>query len=280
MITFPHVMVLFAVFGLMMTAINFLPPLMTSAQEQYKRRFGGRSRELDQLFLRMKPSHILIAALGVGVLIGVLTQSLIFGSLAVASGVFAPRIVLSLWKDMRSSQFEAQFIDALTLINNALKSGLDIATGLELVAANTKPPMSEEFGLVVNAYRLGASLDNALMDMTNRIQSRGLETAISAIIIQRETGGNLIKTFEQLVATIRDENKLQQKIRALSAQGRTQITFLAVFPWLLAVLFYFISPDMFGPALSNSWGQAVLGFLIIWEILGIIVTKKIVTVDV
>ena len=62
-------------------------------------------------------------------------------------------------------------MDALILISNALRSGLDIASGIELVASNLKPPISEEFGLVLNAYRLGAPLERALMDMTTRIQS-------------------------------------------------------------------------------------------------------------
>jgi tight adherence protein B len=118
------------------------------------------------------------------------------------------------------------------------------------------------------------------MAMTTRIRSRTLETAVYAINIQRETGGNLIRTFEQLVITIREEEKLQKKVKALTAQGRTQIFFLAGFPWALGVLFYMLSPDFMKPALANRWGQIVMVFLIIWEIIGIMVTKKIVTVDV
>ena len=84
---------------------------------------------------------------------------------------------------MRSTQFDAQLMDALILINNAMRSGLDISTGIELVATNMKPPISEEFGLVLNAYRLGASLDSALMELTRRIRSRPLETCSASGLV-------------------------------------------------------------------------------------------------
>jgi tight adherence protein B len=123
-------------------------------------------------------------------------------------------------------------------------------------------------------------LDEALMEMTKRIKSRTLETVLYAINIQRETGGNIIKTFDQLVATIREEGKLQKKVRAITAQGRTQIIFLAGFPWAMAGVLLLISPEFVKPALASSWGQLTILFLVIWEIIGILVTKKIVTVDV
>lgn len=171
-------------------------------------------------------------------------------------------------------------MDALVLMGNALRSGLDIATGIELVTTNMKPPISEEFGLVLNAYRLGSSLEDSLLAMTRRIRSRTLDTVVVAIILQRETGGNLVKTFEQLILTIREENKLQKKVKALSAQGRTQIGFLAVFPWIMAVVIYFMSPEMVKPALEQSWGQFALAGMVVWELIGLVITKRIVTVDV
>ena len=171
-------------------------------------------------------------------------------------------------------------MDALLLMNNSLRSGLDMAAGIERVSATMKPPISEEFGLVLNSYRLGTQLEVALMDLTTRIRSRTLETVVYAIAIQRETGGNIIKTFEQLVSTIREENKLQKKVRAMTSQGRMQIFFLAGFPWLMALGFFLISPDFMAPALANPWGQIVIVFLLIWEAIGIVVTKKIVTVDI
>src|SRR5436190_20481166 len=98
----------------------------------------------------------------------------------------------------------------------------------------------------------------ALMDLTRRIRSRTLETAVYAINIQRETGGNIIKTFDQMIITIREESKLQKKMAAATAQGRTQIAFLAFFPWGIGLLFMFISPDFMRPALANPMAHMAI----------------------
>jgi len=276
----PNLLTLAVIFGFMWTAVSLLPSVVRLFQERYRLRVTGLSRELDKFFVHIQASHLIGGALGLGAVLGILTQSWVLGGSAAIAAVFVPRIVLAIWKSVRSAQFEAQFMDALGLISNALKSGLDIATGVELVATNMTPPVSEEFGLVLNAYRLGAPLEGALVDMTRRIRSRVLETAVSAINIQRETGGNLVKTFDQMIQTVREETKLQKKVRALSAQGKLQVAVLAVLPWGLAVFLYFISPDMFTPVLQSPAGQAILIALIVWEIIGILITKRIVTVDV
>jgi tight adherence protein B len=280
MMNLPHLMVLITVFSFMLTVVNLLPAFVASFQERSKNVFGRTTREMDKFFVNIKITHILIGSLALGGLLGVATRSVVVGIACMLAGAFAPKFLLSIWKNVRSTQFDAQLMDALILISNALKSGLDIATGIELVTTNLTPPISEEFGLVLNAYRLGSALEGSLMEMTHRIQSKTLETAVGAIVIQRETGGNLVKTFDQLIQTIREETKLQKKVRALSTQGRTQIAFLAFFPWAVALLFYFMSPEMFQPALAEPMGRAVLAGMVVWEFIGILVTKRIVTVDV
>jgi tight adherence protein B len=275
-----HIMVFLSVSTFMMGVTSLLPSLVRRLQDVYAARMATKSRELNQLFIQFKPAYVMAGGAMIGILLGWLLGSWVIAGFMILAGLVAPRFIMSIWKNIRSSQFDEQLMDALLLIGNALRSGLDIATGIELVATSMTPPISEEFGLVLNAYRLGGSLEKALTDMTHRIHSRILETTVVSIILQRETGGNLVKTFEQLVATIREEGKLQKKVRAISAQGRTQITFLASFPWGMAAIMYFLSPEMIQPALSESWGQMAVAGIVIWEVIGIIVTKRIITVDV
>ncbi len=276
----PHLMIFLTVAGFMMTVVSLLPSMVKYVQEHYVSHMGQRARELDKIFFRIKIPYIFGAAVASGALLGWLTGSWVIAGACALVGLAAPRAAVAIWKNIRSSQFDDQLMDALILIGNAMRSGLDIATGIELVATTMKPPISEEFGVVLNAYRLGGSLEEALLGLTKRIQSRPLDTVVVSIILQRETGGNLIKTFEQLVQTIREESKLQKRVKALSAQGRTQIAFLAVFPWALAALIYFLSPEMIQPALDQPWGQAAAIGLVVWEMIGLVVTKRIVTVDV
>jgi len=273
-----HLSVLIAVFTFMMMVVKLIPDLWTTYRERYQTSTAKTSRELTRFFVTIKPGKIMLIAAGLGVLLGIVSGSWILGIALAISGVFAPKIFLKIWRDIRARQVEAQLMDALILVNNSLRSGLDIAAGIERVATTMKPPISEEFGLVMNSYRLGTPLEIALLDMTDRIPSQTLETVIYAINIQRETGGNIIKTFEQLIMTIRDESKLQKKVSAMTSQGRTQIVFLAVFPWVLALAFFLMARDMMMPALQSTIGQIVLIFLIVWEGIGILVTKKVVEV--
>jgi tight adherence protein B len=275
-----HIFAFVAVFSVMLGIVELIPGIFNAYRDRYNASSRRTARELDKFFLTIKPTRVLIGSIVLGIFLGYYAGSWIIAAVIASAGIFAPRILLSIWKGIRSEQFDAQLMDALILISNSLKSGLDIVAGIERVAGTMKPPISEEFGLVMNAYRLGAPLEAALIDLTTRINSRTLETVVYAISIQRETGGNIIKTFDQLVATIREEGKLQKKVAAITSQGRTQIYFLAGFPWVLAIIFYFLSPDMMQPALASTPGQLVLVFLVIWEIIGIMVTKKVVTVDV
>jgi tight adherence protein B len=275
-----HLGILIAVFFLMAGVVEMIPEFFKVYREKYMADVVRTTRELDKFFLRIKPTTLLVISLATGIVLGFVTGSWVFAVVIALSGLVAPKIALSIWKDIRSSQVDAQLMDALILIGNSLKSGLDIAAGIERVATTMKPPISEEFGLVMNAYRLGTALETALMSMTSRIRSRTLETAIYAINIQRETGGNLIKTFDQLVLTIREEDKLQRKVKAITSQGRTQIYFLAGFPWALASMFYLLSPDFMIPAIRNPWGQGAIVVLLLWEGIGLLVTKRIVTIDI
>jgi tight adherence protein B len=277
---FAHLGILIAVFMLMTGVVEVIPELFAIYRERYLADVVRTTRELDKFFLRIKPTHLLLTCLASGLAFGLLTRNWVFAVGIALSGLVAPKIMLSIWKNIRSNQVDAQLMDALLLINNSLKSGLDIAAGIDRVSTTMKPPISEEFGLVMNAYRLGTPLEEALLAMTTRIRSRTLETAIYAINIQRDTGGNLVKTFDQLVITIREEDKLQNKVKAITSQGRTQIYFLAGFPWALAALFFFLSPNFMGPALANPWGQLTILFLLIWEVIGLVVTKRIVTLDI
>lgn len=280
--SFNHIFLLISVFGVMLAAVEILPPMVTAWRERQKESKGRSKRDNEPSFAWKSfgaPQRI-ITALIIGGIAWSITNNIIPFLIMVILAAVGPKIWDALQRERRIKQFDNQLLDGLVLVNNALKSGLDIVTGIELIATNMKAPISEEFGQTLNAYRLGAPLEEALRNMTQRVKSRSLETAVSSIVIQRETGGNLIKTFEQLILTIREESKLQKKIQAISSQGRTQVTVLAFFPWAIGALFFTISPETMQKAIETSTGQLVLVGLVVWEGIGLMVTKKIVTVDV
>lgn len=275
-----HLSIFIAVFTVILAIVNWMPEITVFFRERYRTNIFQTTRELNKFFINIKPAHMMIAFAVLGVLFFISTGSYVIGIALAISGFFAPNLILSVYKDIRSAKFEAQLMDALILLGNSLKSGLDISVAFERVATTQKPPISEEFGLMVNSHKLGTPIETALLDLTRRINSRNLETVVYAIMLQRETGGNILKTFDQLVLNIREENKLQKKVKAMTSSGRAQITVLALMPWGLGVFFYLASPDMVAPALASAWGQLVIVGLIVWEIIGVFVTKKVISVEV
>jgi tight adherence protein B len=272
--------IIICVFFVMLGIVRAIPNLTEAYRERFQASSQRTSRELNRYFIQVKPAKIMAGAAILAVILGILSGSWVISVAIIAAGAVAPKIMLNVWREIRSKQFDLQLLDALMLLGNSLKSGLDIVAGIERISTTMKAPVSEEFGLVMNSYRLGTPLETALADLSQRINSRNLSTVVNAITIQRETGGNIIKTFDQLVLSIREESKLQKKVDAITSQGRTQIFFLAGFPWALGVIFFFMSPDFIQPALVHPMGQFVILFLVIWEIIGIIVTRRIVEVDV
>src|SRR5271154_19148 len=150
------------IFTIVYGTIGLLPDFIKLFRDRYTVRLTLTGRELSRFFIDIAPIKIVMGASVLGALLGLLTGSWVLAVTLCVAGILAPKTVLVVWKDIRSTQFDAQLMDALILLGNALKSGLDIVAGIELIAVQMKPPISEEFGLVLNAYRLGAPLERAL----------------------------------------------------------------------------------------------------------------------
>jgi tight adherence protein B len=193
---------------------------------------------------------------------------------------FLPNIVLQSIQRNRTKQIEKQLVPALIFLGNALKAGLDIVQGLELAIKSLEPPISEEFQQVLKEYHLGITLENALINMRDRVKSTPIETFVTSIIIQRDTGGDVTKIIEQIVYTVRETYKLEGKISTLTAQGRVQAIIVISLPWVLGGLLLAIQPEFMLPMFRNALGTTLLGFLVIWQVIGIFVIKKITTIDV
>jgi len=233
------------------------------------------------LFLQeMNPVHFMIMAVSIGLGIGAALGNILVGLLLGVVLAVGPRFYVTLQRNKRTEMMENQLMDALILMGNVLKSGLDMSAAIEMVSTNMKPPISEEFKQVLNAYQLGTPLETALLDMTKRVPSPLVETVIYVINIQRETGGNIMKTFDQLISTIREEGRLQAKLRSYTAQGKMQILFLAFFPWGLGIFFYFTSPEFMQPALNHWVGKVLIALCIAWEVVGVFVTRRLIQVKV
>jgi Flp pilus assembly protein TadB len=194
--------------------------------------------ELDLAGIRMEPSQFLLvtfssaaalAALGILAGFGSLL-SVLFAVLFAALAPIGAKILLAVRTARRRGKFAVQLDDTLQLISGSLRAGYGLVQALDGVAQDLDEPTSEEFARIVNETRLGRELGPALEQTADRMRSEDFRWAAQAIMINRETGGNLAEVLENVAATIRERNEIRRQVQALSAEGRLSATVLSLLP--------------------------------------------------
>ena len=195
------------------------------------------------------------------------------------AGYFFPAFYLSHITKKRVERLEDQLLDSLILLTNAMKSGLDLVKGIEMIVREMPQPISMEFGTVLQEYNLGYTMEKALSNMRERIDSKVYNIFVTALIIQRETGGNVFSILENVVNTIREKKKLQGRVKALTAQGKMQAWVTLSLPWFMGIVLTLIQPDFTKPFFTEVIGMIALAFLIIWQGIGMVVIRKVTEVN-
>ncbi len=196
------------------------------------------SRMLDEMFMDIKPTHLAIIY-GVGpTVFGLLTYA-IFGNIPMALVVTAASIIVpDLWirfaKAQRKRKFQAQLVDALFILSSSLRAGLSLTQALESLESEMPPPASQEFGLVIKAHRLGRPLEEAFRSLNERMSCEELNLIVTAVLVARETGGDVTRIINEVIGTIREKKKLNDKLRTLTLQSKLQAYIMSALPLLFA----------------------------------------------
>ncbi len=211
---------------------------------------------------------------------GKITQGLFFGVIAVFFALNLPKLLISFYKKRRLEKFNNQLIEALGTMSAVLKAGGSISQAFEHIAKQQISPISQEFALVLQEIRVGVKFNEALENMTKRIPSEDLTLMIKAIEIARQTGGNLTDVFDRIAATIHERNRINLRIKALTSQGKIQGIVVGLMPIALVFLLYFLDPTLVISFFSSVVGILILLLVIVLEVIGAILIKRIVTIDV
>lgn len=187
--------------------------------------------------------------------------------------------VRALW-EKRCSAFVNQMVDGMTLMSNGIKAGLSVQQCMERVAENMPNPISQEFGLVLSQMRIGRSMAESLDELGMRIPRPDVQMFVTAVNILQETGGNLAETFATITYTVRERQKVEQKIEAMTAQGITQGVIISLVPLFLLGMFYLIQPSYVEPLFTTALGLVALFVMIALQVIGGIMIRKIVTIKV
>ncbi len=163
---------------------------------------------------------------------------------------------------------------------SALRSGLSLPQALDLVTREMPAPIGQEFALALKEQRVGKTLEEALDAMADRLPSLDLALVVNAVLVLRETGGNLSETFDTIVHTISERDKVRGKIKTLTAQGVAQGIILTGMPFVLAWVLHLLNPDYMRPLFTTLAGWVLLFFMGLMLLVGGLMIRKIVSIDV
>ncbi|MDD3024759.1 MAG: type II secretion system F family protein [Syntrophomonadaceae bacterium] len=208
-----------------------------------------------------------------------LSNNLWLAIIAVICGAFLPHVYLQHQKDRRLRIFNQQLGDALVVMANALRAGFGFQQAMDTVRRELPHPIAMEFTWTLREMNLGFSHEEALLNMGKRLISQDLDMIITAIIIQRQVGGNLAEILDNISQTIRERAKIKQQIRTLTAQGKLSGLIIGFLPVVLIAVMLIINPQYFYVMLNDSRGITILAIACVEEVLGIVIIRKIIDIN-
>ncbi|HHW39800.1 MAG TPA: secretion system protein [Syntrophomonadaceae bacterium] len=222
----------------------------------------------------------LLLALGAPLFIWLLTSSV---SLALLGGLFfliSPWFYLEQMRRKRLHSFNNQFADSLSVMTNSLRAGYSLLQAIEMVAREMPPPISDEFGRTLREMQLGTATEMALSNLSRRVGSEDLDLMLTALLIQRQIGGNLAEILDNIAETIRERVRIKGEIKTLTAQGRISGIIIGLLPVAIMVVLFLISPSYVSVLFTEPLGLALLGGAACGEVLGVLIIRRIVDIRV
>lgn len=257
------------------------------ATERFAERAGMLDRvenELEQADLPLRAAEALFFY-AAGVIVLTVLAFVISGEWVAALVVFivailVPIAVVRARRAKRLQTFEAELPDTLSLLAGSLRAGFSFQQGLEAVANDASGPMGEELRRVFNEVQLGRTLEDALEDSADRMESDDLQWAVLAVRIQREAGGNLAELLDTVAETMAQRERLRAEIRTLTAEGRLSGIVLGIFPFAFAGILVLVSPGYLDALFENTVGIIAMIVAGIAAVFGFFWLRKIVAIEV
>jgi tight adherence protein B len=247
-------------------------------------RGSALGRWIDQSGMNATVSGILligvVCAVLAAVVAGVITRASWGLPLGAVVGFSLPFLVVKVKRTRRLRAFEEQFPEALDLIARALKAGHAFATGLKMAADELPEPVGPEFRKTFDEQNFGLPMKDALDNLAHRIPILDVRFFVTAVLIQRETGGNLAEILENLGFVVRERFKILRQVRVYTAHGRFTGYVLLALPAVLGIALSFINPDHMNMLFRERMGQMLLGFALVMQTIGFLWIKQVIKIEV
>jgi tight adherence protein B len=234
--------------------------------------------------MEISPFSFLVLTIGSGAAFG-LTAWLMWGSvlLAVPIGLVAtwfPELHLRSRRTRRLRKFEEQFPEAVDLLGRAIRAGHPLSAGIRMVADEAPNPTASEFRQVFEEQRFGLPFEDALLGLADRNDLVDVRIFATAVLIQREVGGNLAEILDKIAKTVRSRFTVQRQLRVYTAQGRLSGYVLAALPIVLALTIFALDPDYARMLIDEMVGRYMVIAALVLQVIGFIWIRKVVDIEI
>ena len=236
------------------------------------------------LLMKIKPRTATILT-GIGVamlafLIYAITESLFGMALGAAGGVFLPTAVMRWLRRKRLDRLESQLVPGIQTLASGVRAGLNLVQSMNLVARDGPIPLRQEFVHMLREYEYGVSLEDAMENAAKRIGSGDFRLLFAALLTHRERGGDLGETLDRIADSIREIQRLESRVKTLTAQGRATARWLGAMPGVVLIILYFIVKEDVERLFVEPSGKVLLLIILLLNVLGFLWVKKVVAIDI
>ena len=245
---------------------------------------------LEQADLKIRAGNILVLCMFSAVAMAVIgyilarslppNQALLFAAVGLVIGGFVPYSYASYRRNKRFQKFEELFPEAIDTLARAVRAGHAFTTALELIANELSEPVASEFRKLFEEQKFGLPVRDALMNLAERMPLVDVKFFVTAVMLQRETGGNLAEILDNLSYVIRERFKIMRQVRVYTAQGRLTMLLLMGLPPVIVVTMLMTSPAFIHPLFADPIGHVLVVAGIVLQTLGYFVIRKIIQIQV
>ncbi len=261
---------LLLIYGLTLSSVGLLSlGLVPEAQQRVEAYVASVKRskdELEDLFIMLPRQRLMAfyiaAPVGLTIVGWILWPNPLVLPIGLVVGLLLPRLFVRFVEIKRRQRFQAQLVDALMVLSGSLKAGMSILQSLEVLAEESAAPMSEEIGLALKEVRMGLSMDESLHRLQKRIPIEELNLIVTAILVARETGGDITSVFSKLIETIRERQKLKERVKTLTVIPRLQGWIMACIPIVFGMFVTGMNKQYFDRFFNDPLGQVIAGIAV------------------
>jgi len=269
--------------SVILISFSLLPLIVQRIQFWQQKKEVAVAKEMDNMFYDKSPKSIVMLYFILPMLFGslgyLILNSQLLMILGVVVGLVIPNFILKARFKARIRKFNNQLLDAINMLSSCIKGGLSLLQGLEVLVEEMPAPMSQELGLVVRENRMGIPLEECLSRLNKRMNLDELSLIINALMVARETGGELPKVFSRLSVTIRDNRKLRESIKTLTLQGRLQGIIMSFLPFAFCAWVLSVNKHHFDIMLNSDIGRMLLIIAVGLQLIGMWLIKIFSTID-